>query len=200
MLLPFSAKGKRWEPHAEALRRLLNLSPTQLLDPYALAERVGLRLVDVCVLCEQLGAEIKKSVLVTGKDGWSGGVFARPLPDGTLVCILNSTHGARRTKITLMEEVAHVFLKHKPTGLTRSADGLRMRDYDKGQEEDAYGIGAAALMPWTAFFRALNTGATISRLAEDYDLSEQLVRYRIQITGAYRLYQSRQRSRCPRSA
>ena len=99
-----------------------------------------------------------------------------------------------------MEEIVHVHLKHKPTGLMRSADGLRMRDYDKVQEEDAYGIGAAALMPWTAFFRALNAGATISQLVEDYDLSEQLVKYRIQITGAYRLYQSRQRSRYPRSA
>jgi hypothetical protein len=194
VLLPFSAKGKRWEPHAEILRGLLGVSPRQVLDPYKLAEKVGLRLVDVGVLCEQLGPEIMERVLVRDKDGWSGGVFAHPLPDGTLVCILNSTHGARRTKITLMEEVAHVYLKHRPTGLTRSADGLRMRDYDKAQEEDAYGVGAAALLPWTTFFRALNAGTTISQLADDYDVSEQLVKYRIQITGAYRLYQARQRS------
>jgi len=195
VLLPFSAKGKRWEPHGEALRRLLNLTSNQRLDPYELAEKVGLRLVDVRTLCAQLGPEIMKRVLVKDKDSWSGGVFTRPLPDGTLVCVLNSTHGPRRTKITLMEEIAHVHLRHTPTGLIRSADGLRMRDYDKAQEEEAFGVGAAALMPWGSFFRAVNGGATISELAEAYDLSEQLVKYRIQITGAYRLYQARRHSR-----
>jgi hypothetical protein len=195
VLLPFSAKGKRWEPHGQALRQLLNLAPHDLLDPFVLAEKVGLKLVDVCELCEQLGSEFRKLVLVKDKDGWSGGVFARPLPDGKRVCILNSTHGARRTKITLMEEIAHVHLKHKPTGLMRSADGLRMRNYDKTQEEDAYGVGAAALLPWASFFQAINRGATVNGLAEEYDLSEPLIRYRIQITGAHRLYQARQQAR-----
>ena len=193
MLLPFSAKGKRWEPHGLALRRLLSLTPRQFLDPFALAGKVDLKLVDVCELCEQLGPEITELVLAKDKNGWSGGVFARPLPDGKRVCILNSTHGPRRTKITLMEEIAHIHLKHTPTGLMRSADGLRMRDYDKTQEEDAYGVGAAALIPWVSFFQAINGGATVNELAETYELSEQLIRYRIQITGAYRLYQARQR-------
>jgi hypothetical protein len=195
VLLPFSAKGKRWEPHGQALRQLLNLAPHDLLDPFVLAEKVGLKLVDVCELCEQLGSEFRKLVLVKDKDGWSGGVFARPLPDGKRVCILNSTHGGRRTKITLMEEIAHVHLKHKPTGLMRSADGLRMRNYDKTQEEDAYGVGAAALLPWASFFQAINRGATVNELAEEYDLSEPLIRYRIQITGAHRLYQARRQAR-----
>jgi hypothetical protein len=193
VLQPFSAKGKRWEPHGQALRRLLNLTPPELLDPFGLAEKVGLKLVDVCELCEQLGPKITELVLIKDKDGWSGGVFARPLPDGKRVCILNSTHGPRRTKITLMEEIAHVHLKHTPTGLMRSADGFRMRGYDKTQEEDAYGVGAAALLPWASFFQAINRGATVKELAEQHDLSEQLIRYRIQITGAHRLYQARQR-------
>jgi hypothetical protein len=135
------------------------------------------------------------ALLVKEKDGWSGGVFARPLPDGKRVCILNSTHGARRTKITLMEEIAHVHLKHKPTGLMRSADGLRMRNYDKTQEEDAYGVGAAAPLPWASFFQAINKGATVNELAEEYDLSEPLIGYRIQITGAHRLFHARQQGR-----
>lgn len=69
-----------------------------------------------------------------------------------------------------------------------------MRNYDKAQEQDAFGVGAAALMPWASFFPAINARETIRQLAEEYDLSEQLIRYRIQITGAYRLYHARQRS------
>jgi len=195
VLLPFSARARRWEPHAQALRKLLNLSPFQVLDPYKLAPEVGLRLVDVRSVCKQLGGDVAKRILVRDKDAWSGGVFAKPLPDGTRICILNSTHGPRRSKITLMEEIAHIHLRHVPTGLMRSADGLRMRDYDKAQEEEAFGVGAAALIPWEAFFRAINAGTTICQLAETYELSEQLITYRVKITGAYKLYSARQRAR-----
>lgn len=195
MLSPFSARAKKWEPHGQALRRLLNLSPREPLDPYELAPAVGLRLVDVNSICELLSSDVAKRILVQDKDAWSGGVFAKPLPDGTRICILNSTHGSRRCKITLMEEVAHVHLKHVPTGLVRSADGLRMRDYNKEQEEEAFGVGAAALMPWETFFRAINAGRTIKQLAEMYELSEQLITYRINISGAHKLYSARQRGR-----
>ena len=195
MLLPFSARAKKWEPHAQALRKRLNLSSSQILDPYKLAAAVGLRLVDLRSVCEQLDKESAEQVLVRDKDSWSGGVFARPLPDGTRICILNSTHGPRRTKITLMEEIAHIHLRHTPTSLIRLADGLRRREYNKAQEEEAYGVGAAALLPWETFFRAINSGRTIDQLAEKHDLSEQLIQYRIQITGGYKLYRARQRAR-----
>jgi hypothetical protein len=195
VLLPFSARAKKWEPYAQALRKRLNLSSSQILDPYKLAVAVGLRLVDLRSVCEQLDRESADLVLLRDKDSWSGGVFARPLPDGTRICILNSTHGPRRTKMTLMEEIAHIHLRHIPTSLMRLADGLRRREYNMAQEEEAYGVGAAALLPWDTFFRAINSGRTIDQLAEKHDLSEQLVQYRIQITGASKLYQARQRSR-----
>lgn len=41
-------------------------------------------------------------------------------------------------------------LRHSPTGLVRSVDGLCMRSYDKAQEEEAFGVGAATLIPWNA--------------------------------------------------
>jgi Zn-dependent peptidase ImmA (M78 family) len=138
---------------------------------------------------------MRQQLLVHGKKQWSGGVYATPLPDGSRICILNSRHNPRRTKITLMEEVAHIYLKHTPTGLMRSTDGLRIRGYDKKQEQDAYGVGAAALLPWPAIFPAVNKGMTIAELAEQFEVSSELIDYRIKITGAYTLYKARQRSR-----
>ena len=77
--------------------------------------------------------------------------------------------------------------------LPRRFHGPCMRSYDKAQEEEAFGVGAAALIPWNALFPAITKGATIEELAERYELSDQLVRYRIQITGAYKLHMARQR-------
>ena len=193
MFLPFSQRAKRWEPHALVLRRLLHLSDTDLLDPFELAPRVGLRLMDAREICGTLPCKVSKHILQTGKDDWSGGVLAQPLPDGSRICILNPTHPPHRTKITLMEEIAHVHLRHVPTELRGRENGLRMRDYNKSQEEEAYGVGAAALLPWARFFRELNRGICIADLAERYDVSEALIQYRINITGAAKLYNARQR-------
>jgi hypothetical protein len=75
------------------------------------------------------------------------------------------------------------------------ADGIEVRDYDKSQEEEAYGIGAAALLPWQSFFKSLNAGRTVDELAETHEVTPDLISYRIKITGAYRLYQARQRAK-----
>ena len=195
MLFPFSKRAKVWESHGIALRSQLNLSPHQLLDPFKLAPLVGLRLVDLDDACAQLPKSLRQQLLIHGKKQWSGGVYGQPLPDGSRICILNSRHNSRRTKITLMEEVAHIYLKHSPSGLMRSTDGLRMRGYDTKQEHEAYGVGAAALLPWQAIFPAVNRGMAIDELAEQFEVSSELIAYRIKITGAHTLYKARQRSR-----
>lgn len=101
----------------------------------------------------------------------------------------------RRNKITLMEEIAHVHLRHNPSQLVIQPDGVVIRDFDRAQEEDAYGVGAAALLPWGGFFRAINLGRTADEVAEEYDVTAELVEYRIKIAGAFHLYKARQRQK-----
>lgn len=82
-----------------------------------------------------------------------------------------------------MEEIAHVHLCHVPSSLVLDADGWQVRDYVKAQEEEAYGVGAAALIPWDTLFPALNARRTIDELAEIYEVTRELVEYRVKITG-----------------
>lgn len=63
-------------------------------------------------------------LLGEGRHHWSGGVYPIPLPDGTYLCILNPTHSEHRNKITLMEEIAHQFLKHVPSRVLLLADSI----------------------------------------------------------------------------
>jgi hypothetical protein len=69
--------------------------------------------------------------------------------------------------------------------------GLRVRDYNKSQEAEAYGVGAAVLLPWGQFFHSLNAGDSVCTLAEDFDVTEALIEYRIKVTGATNLYRNR---------
>jgi hypothetical protein len=61
-------------------------------------------------------------------------------------------------------------------------------------ETQAYGVGAAALLPWHSFFHQINKGGTRAKIAAQYEVSEDLVEYRIKISGAHKLYQARQRA------
>lgn len=191
MFVPFSSRAKNWEVHGLALRGLARIRIVGLLDPWKLASCVGLRVLDGDAALSLLPSAEAIDLRARASD-WSGGVYPIPLPDGSYLCILNPSHPQRRNKITLMEEISHTYLKHRPTRIAMQADGLRVRDYDHSQEADAYGVGAAALLPWSTFFQAIKSGASVESIAQAYDVTTKLVEYRIKTSGAYRLFRARQ--------
>jgi len=191
--LPFSTRAQGWEPKALELRRLAGVGPTDLLDPWKLAPKLGLAVLDINDAINNLNSDERNHLLGLGRKSWSGGVYPKPLPNGDHLCILNPTHSPRRNKITLMEEISHIHLKHIPSALKPISDGIKVRDYHVTQEQDAYGVGAAALLPWRTFFLAVNAGRTIEELAENYEVTTSLIEYRLKITAAFRVYQARQR-------
>jgi Zn-dependent peptidase ImmA (M78 family) len=126
------------------------------------------------------------------KDNWSGGAASRVLPDGRKLIILNPTHGKNRHNATLMEEVCHVFLGHKPSRLAiekRDKQGnIVARDYDHEIEEEAYATGAAALVPYTGLKKMVEKGKTSAQIARHYNVSRALVEYRIKISRLWDTY------------
>lgn len=197
---PFSYRARPWEVKGQELRKLAGAKLNDLLDPRALAPRVGLLVVEAADALASFSAEDRDHLLKVAKDEWSGGVMPKPLPDGMRICILNPTHGQGRTKITLMEEISHVYLGHTATALRSLANGLRVRDYNSAQELEAYGVGAAALLPWVTLFHEVNGGATVEDLADMYEVTTDLIAYRLKITGAYNLFRSRQAKRFRKAA
>lgn len=97
--------------------------------------------------------------------------------------------------MTLMEEISHIHMDHVPSGVSYDVAGVRFRDYHGDQEKEAYGIGSAALLPWQTFLPALKAGKSIEELSEMYDVTTDLVKYRIKITAASNLYKARARER-----
>lgn len=192
--LPFSAQARPWESVALALRRLAGTRDGELLDPQDLAGKVGLCLIDADFALEGFCEADKRHLLVTARDHWSGGVLPVPLPDGRCICILNPKHHRRRNRVTLMEEIVHKYRNHVPTGLREVMPGLRTRTYNHAHEAEAYGVGAAMLLSWSTFYHDLDAGTPIADIAEAYDVSTQLVEYRIKITGATNLYRNRCRA------
>ena len=194
MFLPFSKRAKDWEPHALKLRGMVWTNPRQSrFDPAELAPKLGLTVMPVSF--RGLTADELRHLRTQARSHWSGGVYPQPLPDGSFLCMLNPDDPARRNRITLMEEICHRYFNHEPTKLVVREDGLLIRDFNDAQEKQAFGVGAAVLMPWSLFFPPLNNGMSSVELSEEFDVTTQLVEYRIKIAGAKKLYDARQRSR-----
>lgn len=192
-VLPPGEKWRQYELQALGLRDFARVREDAPLDPFALARFANLLVVDFDQI-EGLSVEARDRLLGAATEEWSGGACSRALPDGSKIIILNPKHGRQRRNATLMEEICHVFLGHTPNRLAvvAAARGGRAvaRDYQKADEEAAYGTGAAALLPFSSLRRFLLQDRSSIEIARHFGVSKQLVEYRLKVTRLWRLYQS----------
>lgn len=193
--IPPTQKGRHHEIRARGLREFAGLRrDDQKLDPFRLAKYAKLLVVPFDAIASQLSAGALSQLIGEGKNSWSGGAASKRLPDGSKLIILNPTHGRNRQNATLMEEISHVFLGHKPSRLAISARDkagkTRARDYNAEIEEEAYGTGAAALVPYSALKRLVEAGKTSAEIARHFGVSRALVEYRIKISRLWDIYKA----------
>jgi hypothetical protein len=196
-LLPPTQKGRWYELRALGLREFAGLRrDSEPLDPFQLARYARLLVVEFREFADGLSPETRDHLLGAGAEAWSGGASSRTLPNGWRLVILNPTHGERRTNATLMEEVCHVFLGHKANRLAimaRDKKGKTVsRDYNQADEEAAYSVGAAALVPYSALKRSVEHGRTSTQIARHYNVSRDLVEYRIKVSRLWAEYKRKQ--------
>ncbi len=191
--LPPTQKGRNYEIPAIGLREFAGLRrDDEKLNPFDLARYAKLLVVSFDQIEALLSPEAKQQLIGNGKNDWSGGACSQTLPDGKKLIILNPTHGKNRQNATLMEEICHVFFGHKPSRLsieTKDAKGnIRARDYHAEIEEQAYSVGAAALVPYSALRRFTEDGMTSRDIAGHFDVSYQLVEYRMKVSRLWKTY------------
>ena len=192
-LLPPGAKWQRHELRALGLRDFAGVREDTPLDPFLLARFARLLVIDFEAI-EGLSQQAREHLLGAASAQWSGGASSRLLPDGRKLIILNPNHGRQRRNATLMEEICHVFLGHQPNRLmvvAKDKNGRTIaRDYNKPDEEAAYAIGAAALVPYSSLRKFVLQGKSASEIARHFRVSQQLVEYRLKTTRLWRLYKS----------
>lgn len=194
--LPPTRKGRQYEIRALSLRDFAGLKrDDEMLDPFELARYAKLIVAEFDQIEPFLTEETRNHLLGSGKDKWSGGACSQKLFDGKKLIILNPTHGKNRQNATLMEEICHVFLGHKPSRLaikTLNKEGKAIaRDYRPEIEEEAYSVGAAALVPFSALRRMVSQGKTSREIARHFNVSRELVEYRMKVSRLWELYKEK---------
>jgi IrrE N-terminal-like domain len=199
-ILPPTEKRKQYELRALGLRDFAGVGNNERLDPFALARFAKLMVIDFNQV-EGLSPESRAHLLGPAAEEWSGGACSQPLPNGWRIVILNPAHGIRRNRATLMEEIAHVFLGHQPNRLaaivrsSTAGEGAKTRetlarDYNQADEEAAYAVGAAALVPYESLRRMILEGRAADQIARRFGVSRQLVEYRIKVTHLWSEYKA----------
>lgn len=193
--LPPTRKGREYEIRAVGLREFAGLRrDDERLNPFELAQYAKLLVASFEQIEPFLTEETKAHLLGSGSDKWSGGACSQTLRDGRKLIILNPTHGKNRQNATLMEEICHVFLGHQPSRLAIENVNKHgkpiARDYRENDEEAAYSVGAAALVPYSSLRRMINEGKTSREIARTFNVSRELVEYRMKISRLWEDYKN----------
>ena len=193
--LPPTFKGRQYEVRALGLRDFAGLRrEDEPLDPFELAYFAKLMVINFDEIAG-LSEETREHLLGVGVNDWSGGTSSRPLPNGWRLVILNPKHGKARNNATLMEEVCHVFLGHKANRLSIVAQNKQgktvARDYNEADEEAAYSVGAAALVPFAGLRALVREGKSSSEIARHFNVSRELVEYRLKVSRLWSEYRER---------
>jgi Zn-dependent peptidase ImmA (M78 family) len=164
----------RIERRAAAVRSSLGLDQFQILDPGALADSLGAQVFHLSDLVDDdIALRRARSI------GFDGVASAHP-DDGTPIIVLNCGRPPRRRTATLMEELGHLMLGHRPSQIyTDEQLGVLRRSYDKAQEQEAYDLGAALLLPKERIQRDVGQKLLVDEIADSHACSTELVTYRI---------------------
>jgi IrrE N-terminal-like domain len=175
MLPPVSHKFREVERKAIGIRHFAGIGLSGRLDPYELAALLDLRVIALADL-EQLPEQTREHLAQS--DEWSAGTTGM-LPDGSRVIVINAKQSAGRRAATLMEEICHTLLGHDPSSIF--GNGAGGRSYDIAVEEEAYAVGAAALVPYRALNECLSRDYSVDQIAKRFGVSKALVEYRMRV-------------------
>jgi Zn-dependent peptidase ImmA (M78 family) len=189
--MPTLERGfKSWcERSALATRTELSIETHAPLAARKLAEHLGISLLTPKEI-PGLPTDILEQLTHKDPHGWSAVSFA---VETDVTVIYNDRNSAGRQSSDIMHELSHIILDHEPSQVILSVDGqIGMRSFDAKQEDEANWLGWTLLLPRPALMHCIRLGRSTAQIAIDYNVSEDLVKYRTGITGVRR--QSRART------
>lgn len=166
----------RIERTAAGIRQRVGLDQLTVLDPDLLIDDLGVEVFHLHDLIPNNELALRRARRID----FDGAASSHPASGEPLI-IINCGKPLRRRMATLLEELSHLLLNHKPCRIDRDPElGIVRRSFDRAQENEAYDLGAALLLPKERVQldikdRRLLVGA----IADAHGCSEQLVAYRI---------------------
>jgi Zn-dependent peptidase ImmA (M78 family) len=165
------------------VRAEVGLGPFRRLDPLRLAEHLEIPVLAMSSLGLQ-DSTVAASVAVL-QTSEQAAVSALTVMRGTArVVVYNDVHSPGRIANSITHEISHGVLLH-PASPALDHRGCRL--WDKAIEEEATFLAGALLVPAKAAWGIAKQRKPVTVAADEYGCSEELIRWRINVTGAGRL-------------
>ena len=165
------------ENHAIELRRELKLVDHAPLCPWKLAEHLEIP-VHTLRSIREIKPEAYDYLSGVGREHFSAVTVFRGRHGCTRVICHNQAHAKTRQRANLAHELAHAILLHPPTEIF---------DCNPETEEEAKWLGPALLVPQPAAIKVAFAADSIDVAAANYGVSEELMRMRLNVTGATKI-------------
>lgn len=161
----------------------MGLKPFEPLNPWSLAEEMCIRVWtprDV----PGLSKGDLRILLSERADEWDASTICL---NGISLIILNSSQSERRQSNSLMHEISHLIIEHKPARVDVDESGLLLLNtYDSTQEEEANWLSATLLLPRVALVSLKLRRIPEEQILSEYYVSSQLLKMRMDVTGVNR--------------
>lgn len=179
----FPPNPKQWDAERNGLKIRSDFSRAAHvpLEPFDIAVCTkNVRLLGRDEFAQIVGGNNARILFELHPNKWSG--FTVPV-NGLNLIVLNSTHASTRQHATLMEELFHIRLGHKPCRVFQCPEtGIMRREFDSKIEVEARHSAFASLVPFAALRDMLHSGGTIESIAEHFCVSIDVVNFRLNVT------------------
>lgn len=162
---------------AAEIRTELGLAPLDPLDPVAVADKLAIPIIALSDFVEAPKAQY----LLTGEPEAFSAVTVFRGTERTIVH--NDGHAPGRQNSNLAHELGHGLLHHPPTP---ALDDTGCRHWNQDIEDEAQWLAGCLLLTEDAALSIARAKTPLSVAAARYGISEQMVRFRLNMTGAYK--------------
>jgi hypothetical protein len=171
---------------AEVRVNELGVSPHQRICPYNLADLYGVAVYTLRDLAESgCPPEAIEFFTSVRPEAWSAAL----VPSGTGQFIVeNDGHAPRRRRSNIAHEMSHLLLEHEFDRIlfTNGKRGCA-NPASKEMEGQAAELSGELLLPAAAARRAAAYGLSDDQVADQFDVSTEFARWRMNVTGARRI-------------
>lgn len=166
--------------YAREMRRELGVAPHGALCPWRLAEHLDFPLYELSSLAAAAPEVVRYFRSAKGQSEFS----AITLFDGPHRWIVhNDAHDRKRQAADIAHELAHGLLLHPPKP---PLDATGSRHYDADREAEANWLGPALLVSDEAAVFIARQRHSPARASDIYGASVEVVRMRLNVSGAFR--------------
>jgi Zn-dependent peptidase ImmA (M78 family) len=167
------------ERRAVELRRQLQLAPRDYARPEKLADAASVTIVDADRLIDRRRLEELEHIQAFAFSACTFDI------GGRRIIVTNPLRSGGRRNSDIAHELAHILLNHELAEV-RDIAGTHFRTCEPGEEEEATALGGTLLLPRPLLYQAVRAGMDTTQIADHYNVTVDMARYRLNTTGVER--------------